>query len=350
MSSLDDFRRLSSLTPDELDRYRFVLDDPRTLPDLIHVIPDGVRMIALMHKYEWGAEKLNCADCGKCLHNRGAVVLLSNGKLCLIGSTCGPKRFPREWGDLEAEYGRAHKTAELRARSGELLERLPQDLQMLNDVGAAISAHDRIQSDIRDKLRPDFLRFHSEVMRGGGELRVSRRTSSTVRDQIREAEKQAGRHGRSAAGEYEMVLIGRLSCQKAIVGKSPAESLSGAIDELKSTRRELQVAEISNAMRQKLHKRYQNAWTLVREAVETGEAAFGFCNRANFAVMETWWAETPGLNCRLKVEDGILAIWHSPSSRPVHLAAPKVGTITPSEILQTLELVAPWANKDEAFD
>ncbi len=345
MSSLDDFRRLSSLTTDELDRYRFVLDDPRTLPDLIYVIPDGVRMIALLHKYEWDAEKLSCADCGKRLHNRGAVVLLSNGKLCLIGSTCGPKRFPREWGDLEAEYGRAHKTAKLRARSTELLERLPRDLQVLSDVGTAICAHERIQSDIRDKLRPDFLRFHSEVMRGGGELRVPRRTSSTVRDQIRDVEKQAGRRGRSAIGEFEMVLIGRLSCQKAIIGKSPVASLRGAVDDFNFIRRELQTAEISNAKRQKLHKRYEDAWAQVREAVETSEAAFGFCNRANFAVMEAWWAETPGLKCTLKVDDGILTIWHSPSGRPVHLAAPKAGMITPSEILQTLELVAPWASK-----
>lgn len=304
-------------------------------------------MIALLHKYEWKADKLLCVDCGKSLHNEGAVVLLSNGKCCLIGSTCGPKRFPDEWKNLESEFDRLRKFADLRSRSDEICRRIPVDIKLLRSLRPIFRSYQSLQSSISRALGCDFSAFHSAIYKGDGQLSVERKASGEVREQVQTAERLTGRRGRSSASAYEAIVVGRIAHSRAITGKQPGPTIDRIIGDLDAVLREIAGDKISNAKMQKLHKRYNDTWSSVREVGEVCEDIYGFFSLHNFEIMQVWWSGNPALKMQLALNRDVLEVRAHRNGTPQRLLSPSRDLPTPSEVWQSLETIAPWTSEND---
>ena len=231
------------LSENELQNYQFVIDDPTVWPDIQEALPTGTKLVSIVHKYNFKSHKLKCIHCSKTLHNKGALVLLSNGRFARIGSTCGPKVFPDEWHEAESQFEQARDISETRRRIAELIERVPLAIEHLRRLRPSFKEAERLLGSFARVLGGlDYGKIRTQVDKQDGNLFVERIVEREFAQIFEEAQQQE--HGRDKISEPEekrntvrLELFHRVSGREFITGASSLNLLTESIDNLESSMR-----------------------------------------------------------------------------------------------------------------
>lgn len=288
MSALPYFRKLSTLTEAELDDYRFVIEgDPREMYPLLDAIPDGAELLSIVHHYRYKPEKLSCVDCGSARHHRGAVVLLSTGQFCLLGSVCGRKRFPDAWDEAETEFNRAKEQQETRLRHADIQQRLPDILKACRALRYPCAQLSQFEQQFREAMgRSTAAIFVDELARNEGLLTEHIKLRAETAEAFHEATGRAS--GKSSKDQFQIRNIGRISGYGFMIGKSCRDQLETIHEALMAIERSLNSKSLKLPKMKRIQGEFDRQLSDVRLLIASYDEALKLLTSSNARVIDRW--------------------------------------------------------------
>ncbi|HBM88668.1 MAG: hypothetical protein P1U69_11850 [Parvibaculaceae bacterium] len=289
MSALSDFKHFKHFTDDELTKYEFTVDDPRDIEGLVWTVPKDVTIVALLHRYIFPSEKLNCIVCHEARHHSGGVALLSDGSKCLIGNDCGRKTFGKElWDQRISEFEKAQNRRELLDRSAQIYADVASQLKSAQQLESSYRGYAHLQKATIDCIRKDYRRLIHDLHESGGQLGITARKSEIVKDAFRGLSSSSTRSDKLTRSAYETQPIGRIRGYRFLSGKSPLELLRDGLSGLRAVQEGLASGDINDQGRKKLHRKYDDARQAMIASAEVYQQAFVFHQTANYKVLGEW--------------------------------------------------------------
>jgi hypothetical protein len=289
MSALSDFKHFKFFTDEELANYDFTVEDPRDIKGLVWSMPEGVTVIALLHRYVFPGEKLNCIVCKEARHYNGGVALLSDGSKCLIGNDCGRKRFGKElWDQRANEYEKAKDRRDLHDRSAQISTCVKTQISSLTQLEGAYRAYGRLQRETIDCVRDDYLRLRHDLREGGGQLSIVVRKSDVARGVFGSRGSSTAKSNKLAQSDFETRPIGRIRGYKFLSDQSPLGLLRDGLNGLREVENGLAKQRLTDLERKKLHRKYDDSRQAIQMSAEVYRQAFVFHNSANYKVLGDW--------------------------------------------------------------
>ncbi len=293
MSALSDFKHFKHFTDDELTKYEFTVDDPRDIEGLVWTIPKDVTIVALLHRYIFPSEKLNCIVCREARHHSGGVALLSDGSKCLIGNDCGRKTFGKElWDQRISEFEKAQNRQELLDRSSQIRANIGPQLKSAPQLEPSYRGYAHLQTLTINCIRKDYRRLIHDLNESAGQLGITARKSEIAKDAFRELSSSNTRGDKLTRSAFETRPIGRIRGYHFLSGKSPLDLLRDGLNGLRIVQEGLASRNLKDQDRKKLHRKYDDARQAMIRSAEVYQQAFVFHQTANYKVLSEWLNQT----------------------------------------------------------
>lgn len=277
-----------TISDDALLALDLTFADPRVEFSLVWDVPKDAEMVKIVGSYQLQDEDFHCVrpGCGRS-HKKGFVVLLSNEAHIIIGHICGRRLFGESWDEHKGDHDRLVRRQTLLRRRAALLSQEDELLRSLRELRAPLKRSDQLHREWSRSMEEIWSRLREAVVSHEGHLVEVTQVGEAFREALRDAERGAGRAGRSAVGNEQVETIHILMGQEFFRALARPK-LDKAIDEIMAILATLSAPDPSNAVITRQTGLFDQALDNVDRAITIHNAALDALSEPNLLGIFNW--------------------------------------------------------------